>query len=81
MVPIEHAIALSGILFTIGTVGAIAREKAGIFRAGRPVVCAEPDPPASLTGHARAVGAPVTQIGRTEPRPLRRRHSTREQET
>ena len=25
MVPIEHAIALSGILFTIGTVGAIAR--------------------------------------------------------
>ena len=42
----------------------IAREKAGIFRAGRPVVCAEPDPPASLTEHARAVGAPVTQIGR-----------------
>jgi dihydrofolate synthase/folylpolyglutamate synthase len=42
----------------------IAREKAGIFRAGRPVVCAEPDPPASLTEHARAIGAPVTQIGR-----------------
>jgi dihydrofolate synthase/folylpolyglutamate synthase len=42
----------------------IAREKAGIFRAGRPVVCAEPDPPSSLTAHARALGAPVTQIGR-----------------
>jgi len=42
----------------------IAREKAGIFRAGRPVVCAEPDPPSSLTEHARAIGAPVTQIGR-----------------
>ena len=42
----------------------IAREKAGIFRAGRPVVCAEPDPPSSLTEHARALGAPVTQIGR-----------------
>ncbi len=42
----------------------IAREKAGIFRAGHPVVCAEPDPPISLTGHARALGAPVTQIGR-----------------
>jgi dihydrofolate synthase/folylpolyglutamate synthase len=42
----------------------IAREKAGIFRAGRPVVCAEPDPPSSLTGHARALGSPVTQIGR-----------------
>jgi dihydrofolate synthase/folylpolyglutamate synthase len=42
----------------------IAREKAGIFRAGRPVVCAEPDPPSTLTEHARALGAPVTQIGR-----------------
>ena len=42
----------------------IAREKAGIFRAGRPVVCAEPDPPSTLTDHARAIGAPVTQIGR-----------------
>ena len=43
---------------------AIAYEKAGIFRAGRPVVCGEPDPPSSLTEHARAIGAPVTQIGR-----------------
>ena len=42
----------------------IAREKAGIFRAGRPVVCAEPDPPSSLIEHARELGAPVTQIGR-----------------
>ena len=43
---------------------AIAYEKAGIFRSGRSVVCAEPDPPAPLTAHARAVGAPITQIGR-----------------
>jgi len=42
----------------------IAREKAGIFRAGRPVVCADPSPPASLTDHAAALGAPVTRIGR-----------------
>jgi dihydrofolate synthase/folylpolyglutamate synthase len=42
----------------------IAREKAGIFRPGRPVVCAEPDPPSTLTDHARVIGAPVTQIGR-----------------
>jgi dihydrofolate synthase/folylpolyglutamate synthase len=42
----------------------IAREKAGIFRAGRPVVCAEPAPPETLVEHARAIGAPVTQIGR-----------------
>ena len=42
----------------------IAREKAGIFRAGRPVVCAEPDPPSTLIEHARAIGAPVLLIGR-----------------
>jgi dihydrofolate synthase / folylpolyglutamate synthase len=46
------------------TRAAIAYEKAGIFRAGRPVVCAEPDPPATLIDHARAIGAPVTLIGR-----------------
>jgi dihydrofolate synthase/folylpolyglutamate synthase len=43
---------------------AIAREKAGIFRAGRPVVCAEPDPPAPLFLHAAALGAPVLLLGR-----------------
>jgi dihydrofolate synthase/folylpolyglutamate synthase len=42
----------------------IGREKAGIFRAGRPVVCADPDPPASLVAHARALGASVVQFGR-----------------
>jgi dihydrofolate synthase/folylpolyglutamate synthase len=42
----------------------IAYEKAGIFRAGRPVVCAEPDPPSTLSAHAQAIGAPIVQIGR-----------------
>jgi dihydrofolate synthase/folylpolyglutamate synthase len=42
----------------------IGREKAGIFRAGRPVVCAEPDPPATLVAHAAAIGAPIVAIGR-----------------
>jgi dihydrofolate synthase/folylpolyglutamate synthase len=42
----------------------IAFEKAGIFRAGRPAVCAEPDPPATLTAHARDIGAELFQIGR-----------------
>ncbi len=42
----------------------IAFEKAGIFRPGRPVVCAEPDPPPTLTAHAEAVGAPITLLGR-----------------
>jgi len=43
---------------------AIGREKAGIFRAGRSVVCADTDPPASLVAHARALGAPIVLLGR-----------------
>jgi dihydrofolate synthase / folylpolyglutamate synthase len=42
----------------------IGREKAGIFRAGRPVVCGEPDPPPTLLAHAHALGAPLSRIGR-----------------
>jgi len=43
---------------------AIGREKAGIFRAGRPAICADPDPPASVLDAARAAGAPLLLIGR-----------------
>jgi len=35
----------------------IGREKAGIFRAGRPAICGMPDPPRSIPAHARAIGA------------------------
>ncbi|MHB8494129.1 MAG: bifunctional tetrahydrofolate synthase/dihydrofolate synthase [Casimicrobiaceae bacterium] len=42
---------------------AIAREKAGIMRAGRVAVCGEPDPPQSLIEHAREIGAPLWRIG------------------
>ncbi|HYQ99534.1 MAG TPA: bifunctional tetrahydrofolate synthase/dihydrofolate synthase [Casimicrobiaceae bacterium] len=42
----------------------VAREKAGIFRAGRPAVCGEPNPPATLVAHARVLGAPLLLIGR-----------------
>ena len=42
----------------------IGREKAGVFRAGRPAVCGERDPPVSLVDHARAIGAPLLVIGR-----------------
>ena len=41
----------------------IGREKAGIFRAGRVAVCADPDPPAALVEHARAIGAVLLRIG------------------
>jgi dihydrofolate synthase/folylpolyglutamate synthase len=42
---------------------AIGREKAGIFRAGRPAVVTDPDPPQSLLAHARALGARLLRLG------------------
>jgi dihydrofolate synthase/folylpolyglutamate synthase len=47
-----------------GTREAIAREKAGIFRAGRPAVVAEPDPPAPLLEHAAHAGAQLYLVDR-----------------
>ena len=35
----------------------IGREKAGIFRAGRPAVCSDPQPPVSVRATARQIGA------------------------
>lgn len=43
---------------------AIGFEKAGIFRAGRPAVCGDPQPPASLLAHADAIGTPLWVSGR-----------------
>jgi dihydrofolate synthase/folylpolyglutamate synthase len=43
---------------------AIGREKAGIFRAGRPAVVADPDPPASVIEEARHLGARALLLGR-----------------
>jgi len=42
----------------------IGREKAGIFRAGRPAVCADPEPPASVEAAARDIGARLVLIRR-----------------
>ncbi|MFB0936482.1 MAG: bifunctional tetrahydrofolate synthase/dihydrofolate synthase [Propionivibrio sp.] len=42
----------------------IGFEKAGIFRPGRPAICADPQPPQSLIGHAAAIGADLCLIGR-----------------
>jgi dihydrofolate synthase/folylpolyglutamate synthase len=42
----------------------IGREKAGIFRAGRPAVCGERAPPAALVDAASAIGAPLLRLGR-----------------
>jgi dihydrofolate synthase/folylpolyglutamate synthase len=41
----------------------IGFEKAGIMRAGRPVVVSDPVPPQSILDHARALGADLWQFG------------------
>ena len=41
----------------------IGREKAGIARAGRPLVLGEDDPPSSVLGHAYAIGAAAIRAG------------------
>jgi dihydrofolate synthase/folylpolyglutamate synthase len=56
-VDIDHVDFLGGDRESIGY------EKAGIFRSGRPAVCADPAPPASLTQHATAIGAQLLRIG------------------
>jgi dihydrofolate synthase / folylpolyglutamate synthase len=42
----------------------IGFEKAGIYRAGRPAICADADPPRALTDHASAIGAHLLLRGR-----------------
>ena len=42
----------------------IGREKAGIFRSARPAICADPEPPQSLSEYAEAIGADLQLIGR-----------------
>lgn len=41
----------------------IGFEKAGIYRAGKPAFCADPNPPKSLLDHAAAIGADLRLIG------------------
>ena len=43
---------------------AIGREKAGIMRAGRPVIVSDPMPPQSVIDHAHAIGADLRMFGR-----------------
>ncbi|WP_127477463.1 bifunctional tetrahydrofolate synthase/dihydrofolate synthase [Sulfurivermis fontis] len=43
---------------------AIAFEKAGIYRGGRPAVYGSPDAPQTLLDHAAAIGAPLFRYGR-----------------
>jgi len=43
---------------------AIGFEKAGIFRPGKPAICADTEPPQSLINHAQAIGAKLLRAGR-----------------
>lgn len=43
---------------------AIGFEKAGIFRAGKPAICADPRPPLSLLDHALDIGAGLFQVNK-----------------
>ena len=54
---IDHVDYLGGTRETIGF------EKAGILRAHRPAVCADPDPPATLLAHAAEINARLLRIG------------------
>ncbi len=42
---------------------AIAREKAGIYRTGKPAISGEPNPPESLAQTAQTIGARLLQVG------------------
>lgn len=56
-VDIDHAAYLGN------TREAIGFEKAGIFRTGKPALCADPDPPQSLIAHAESIGAQLELYG------------------
>jgi dihydrofolate synthase/folylpolyglutamate synthase len=56
-VDIDHVDLLGGDRESIGY------EKAGIFRAGRPAICGDPDPPARLVRHAAGIGARLLRVG------------------
>ena len=43
---------------------AIGFEKAGIYRAGKPAICADPEPPQSLLDRATEIGANLRRINR-----------------
>lgn len=58
------SIGVDHVEFLGSTREAIGREKAGIFRAAKPAVVADPDPPASVLESARALGARLLLLGK-----------------
>jgi len=58
------SVAIDHVDYLGNTREAIGREKAGIFRPGRPAVVADPAPPASVLESAQGIGAQLLLIGR-----------------
>lgn len=65
-VAIVTAIALDHVEYLGPDRETIAREKAGILRAGKPVVIGELDPPDALLREAERLGAPVFRAGKNQ---------------
>lgn len=63
-VAVVTSVALDHMDYLGSTREEIGREKAGIFRRRRPIVCAEPQPPATMIDYAAALEAPMVKIGR-----------------
>jgi dihydrofolate synthase / folylpolyglutamate synthase len=63
-VAIVTGVGIDHVEFLGGTRDAIGREKAGIFRHGRPAICGDPDPPLALVQAACALGAELLVLGR-----------------
>ncbi|MCX7893219.1 MAG: bifunctional tetrahydrofolate synthase/dihydrofolate synthase [Burkholderiales bacterium] len=61
---IVTTVALDHMDYLGGTREAIGREKAHVFRPGRPAIVGDPAPPESVTAHARAIGADLQCLGR-----------------
>lgn len=61
---IVTGIAMDHMDFLGDTREAIGFEKAGIYRAGKPAICGDREPPESLLEHARSIGADLLVQGR-----------------
>ena len=62
-VAVLTSVAIDHVDYLGATREAIGREKAGIFRTGRPAICGDPDPPRSVVEHAAAIGAKLLRVG------------------
>ena len=58
------SIGIDHVEFLGGTRESIGKEKAGIFRPGRPAVVADPDPPGSVHDEGARIGARLLLLGR-----------------